>query len=265
MHKFLLTGFCLLFTTILFAQDSEIKNIDPDRPTQNDASAVVPQGTFQLENGFGMQRVTKKELNAVEDEYRYPNASLRIGIFKIAELRFKAALKHFQTEFTGDSANGSEVNQRKETGLGNTAIGTKIQLCQNKGALPEAAFQVEVQFPWGSKQYDPENPETRLRLACTNKFTDKVSLHYNLGFEWQNTQSEGGRKFDHNPQFALALSYAFNEKFKTYLETYGQKTQDAPYEQSADIGFAYLVLPNLQLDANFAIALNEAAPDFFIE
>src|SRR5688572_12812142 len=150
MLKILLTGFCLLFTTVLFAQDSETINIEPDRPSQNDASTVVPQGTFQMENGFGFQRDKITELNATDTEYRYPNASLRIGVFKFAELRFKAALKHYQTEFKETPGIGDKIEQRTETGLGNTAIGTKIQLCQSKGVLPEAAFQVEVQMPWGS-------------------------------------------------------------------------------------------------------------------
>jgi hypothetical protein len=265
MHKILLTGFFLLFTTVLFAQDSETENIETDRPSQNDASKVVPQGTFQMENGFGLQRDKITELNATQTEYRYPNASLRLGIFKFAELRLKAALKHYQTKYTGNSGNSSEEKQSTETGWGNTAIGTKIQLSQGKGALPEAAFQAEVQMPWGSKQYDPENPEPRLRFAFTNELTDKVSLHYNLGMEWQNTEGETERKYDHNPQYALALSYKLTEKFKTYVEFFGQKTQAAPFEQSIDAGFAFLVLPNLQLDAYSALGLTEAAPDFFFE
>ena len=56
------------------------------------------------------------------------------------------------------------------------------------------------------------------------------------------------------------MAYTLTPKLSAYFDSYATVPRQGPPVSQADGGFAYLVTPNLQLDAEVYVGLSQAAP-----
>src|SRR5688572_15446611 len=169
---FLALCFCSHFAQAQADQQSGSgnDNLHGDRPGKGDNAGIVPQGFYQLEAGIMFEN---DETNFYSDKvWSLPEVLFRAGVFSFAELRFRGQLTHSMLDLTSSPL---PENRFTHTGLNKIMIGTKIQLLENKGAVPQTAFQADFQLPVGDKYFGNNKFEPKLRLNFKNELSEGLS------------------------------------------------------------------------------------------
>ncbi|MBC6610975.1 transporter [Hymenobacter sp. BT507] len=235
------TVFFLLLARPGYGQTREnIDSIDPGRPDQTNGTSVVQKHFVQLEGGLRYQKGRSSRT------YDYPTLTVRYGLLDRVELRLG----------TGFEASVPSSSRQRQRGVGAPEVGTRVQLWDEKGILPQAAFTATATLPVGKKELRPTNPEARLRLGFSNSLTDALSLTYTYGYGWIQNATE--------QKYAVKLAARLNKQFSVYGEAFGTTTTGSLPDNEVDAGLLWLVRPNLQLDIAGGVGVSRAAPAFFI-
>ena len=96
------------------------------------------------------------------------------------------------------------------------------------------------------------------RLALSHTISDRLSLGYNLGVEFNGTTAIPAY------YYSLVMGAAISDKLGFFIESYGSIPESGVAEHMADADFTWLVLPNLQLDVSGGLGLNDIAIDHFL-
>ncbi|MBW3128029.1 transporter [Hymenobacter profundi] len=233
--------FFLLLARASYAQQREdIDPIDPGRPDQTNGTSVVQKHFVQLEGGLRYQDGRSSRT------YNYPTLTVRYGLLDRVELRLG----------TGFEASIPSSSRQGQRGLGAPEVGTRVQLWDEKGILPQAAFTATATLPVGKKELRPTNPEARLRLGFSNSLTDALSLTYTYGYGWVQNDTE--------QKYAVKLAARLSKQFSIYGEAFGTTEARSRPDNEVDAGLLWLVRPNLQLDVAGGIGISRAAPSFFL-
>lgn len=241
----------LLFSLTTFAQ-SDNSELTTDRPDQTESSSVVPLHFFQIESGFIMEM---DETDASKQKSYTCNTSLlRYGLLKNFEVRLGISYLEDQT---ADKINQDQTI--KNIGLSPLYTGFKVKIADEKTWLPEIAFLGALVLPLtAAEEFKTEYIGPNMRFSFSHTLSDKLSLGYNLGAEWDGNNSEPGYFY------SLVIGLNLGGKIGMFAESYGIiKNNDGP-EHMLDAGFTYLILDNLQLDLSSGLGINEAATDYFI-
>jgi len=115
------------------ASDNSPTPIVTDRPTVTNSSVVVPNGSFQAENGF---LYTDQHGQGIADA---PETFIRFGVARKTELRLY--VPDYFYDVTAGGGPGS--------GFGDLAVGLKQQLGPTKGGFDVSAT-VFLSFPTGA-------------------------------------------------------------------------------------------------------------------
>lgn len=248
--------FLLFFYAVIpgCAQDTA-KALNSDRPDRTQGPTVVPRRTIQIETGLQFQK--DKTNNLSTKEYLYPEALVRIGIVKWAELRLSA---EYKKEIHPESTNSLDNRMVSDIGFNNVQVGTKLNLFAGKGAIPAIGFQGNITLPYGSDAFRPVHVAPEGALLLSNKITDKLDLQYNVGYGNQPGQDGYQRQLF----YAALVGLTLTDKLQGYGEFFAQKAKASPVENTVDMGLLVLLLPNLQYDIAVGASVSKAAPDYFI-
>lgn len=87
--------------------------------------------------------------------------------------------------------------------------------------------------------------------------SNKVSISYNLGSEWNG--------FTPEPTFiyTLATGYSISEKIGTYIEVFGFAPQNQKSNHNFDGGFTYFLSNDMMVDVSGGIGLTKNAPKHY--
>ncbi len=243
----------LIFTLIsfpFFVIAQQYPELVTDRPDQTESSAVVPRKTLQIETGF----VTEKDRSAdvITRSYAYNSTLLRYGLLENMELRLGL-------EYLGTTTDDSGTREIDISGFGPLYIGFKLKILEEEAWIPEAALLGNLTLPFTANQaYKPPHTGGGLRFALAHTLSERLSLGYNLGAEWN------GR--DVNPEYFLSasLGIGITSRLGAYAEIYSPIPEKVAALHMVDAGLTFLITPNFQLDVSGGIGLNDAAPDHFL-
>lgn len=243
---------CILLTTsvLVYASD-ETPGLVTDRPDQTESSSVVPLKSLQIETGFVME---KTETNSrKEQSFAYNTTLLRYGLLKNFELRLGI-------EYLGDHINDQALStQTKISGLSPLYAGFKVNISEEDGLKPELAVMGGLSLPFtAGDDYVSTYTAAGLRFAVSHTLTDRFSLGYNLGVEWDGETAVPAYFY------SLALGVGISDNLGVFLESYGLIPEAGGASHMVDAGFTWLVLTNLQLDVSGGLGLNENAFDHFV-
>lgn len=220
-----------IFTSILFAQEIAINNIEPfatDRPDQTETPSVVPFKYFQMETGFNIQSQNK------EMSFVYPTILWKVGIFKSTELRV----------ITDVSSIKDSIGKYK-VGLAPIQIGFKTAICEEQKARPKISFIAHMEVPYlSTKNQRTKYFAPNFRFALEHTLKENISLGYNLGMDWNGDSP--------NPSFIYTLVNGFNltDKWYMYYEFFGDIPIKEKSTHTFDAGVAYLIKNNMQIDVS---------------
>ncbi|MDI1306461.1 transporter [Flavobacterium sp. AED] len=230
----------LSLSNMLFSQD--YPSIQTDRPDQTECPFITPKNYFQLENGFIYEKS-----NTNSTEIVVPTVLTRFGINDHFELRLI-------TEYVIDKNNFEKIS-----GFNPIMIGFKTRLLKEKGIIPVTSFIAHISIPKvASKNFKTSFYAPEFRFTMQHTISDKQSLSYNLGAEWNGETAE--------PTFVYTLTtgYSITEKIGGYIELYGFVPQIEKPDHRFDAGLTYLFNPNHQLDISGGIGLSKSSPKYFV-
>ncbi|MGD0590313.1 MAG: transporter [Bacteroidota bacterium] len=223
--------------------------IVPDRPGQTNPPDVLASGTVQLETGF--QRETKNAGGVQTTNYLYNTSLVRVGLMTNCELRVVV-------EYAGTRTDSSAQSSALQ-GFNPVSIGTKIAICPEKGIIPQTAMNVAFTLPYvGRREFKPSFLAPSFFLLMQNSLSEKLSLGYNLGLQWDGDQPNATAVYSISPSLTVA------EGLSVFIEFYGFSTEKSVSDYRADMGCAYLINDDVQVDFSAGAGLNTVAPDSFV-
>jgi hypothetical protein len=231
-----------LLTISNYALSQDLPSIQTDRPDQTECPFITPKGYFQFENGFSAEK-TNSETNTMI----MPTNLTKFGINEHFELRLI-------TEYTAE-----KTKTKNTSGINPFLIGFKARLFEEKGIIPTASFIGHISLPnVATKNSKTTYYAPEFRFTMQHTISEKQSLSYNLGAEWNGATAE--------PTFIYTLTsgYSISEKISTYIELYGFLPQMDKPDHRFDTGLNYLFNPNHQLDVSAGFGISKTSPDYFI-
>ncbi|HLN94737.1 MAG TPA: transporter [Flavobacterium sp.] len=227
-----------LLPTIAMAQD--IAPLAADRPDQTETPYLVPKGMFQMENGFSMEKDGNRS-------WALPSSLLKYGLNDAFELRLIVT-------YVVDEADGTETS-----GFEPIRVGMKVKICEEAGWIPKTSLIGHMLVPdAASSDYRADYYASQFRFVMQHTLTDKLSLSYNLGAEWD------GITPDATFIYTLTTGFSLTEKWGAYAELFGFAPENDSAAHSFDGGFTYLVNNDTMLDISSGFGITENAPDYYI-
>lgn len=240
-RKFFILG--LFFPTSYdLAIAQELSPIQIDRPDQTECTFIVPKGFVQVESGFSLERI-----NADADSYTYPAVLWKYGLNEHFEFRLITELNTFKT------ANSTTQ------GIPPVQVGFKSKISEEQGAWPMVSFISHLAIPRiATDEFRATYFAPSFRFTLQNTLSDRLSLGYNLGAEWDGESAE--------PVFIYTLTSGISiaGNLGGYVEVYGFAPQKSIPDHRLDGGFTYLINQHMIVDISGGIGLSEISPDYFI-
>lgn len=222
----LLSTLCFLAgTTIGFSQAG---TIETDRPDQTETPGIVPLKHFQMESGFNLESFEK------QFTYVHPSILWKVGILRSTEVRL---ITEVITE--------QDTSGNWRTGLAPVQIGFKTAICEEKKGRPRISFIGHIAVPpFSSKSQRTKYVAPNFRFVLDHTLTDKVSLGYNAGMEWDGLSPQ--------PVFIYTIANGFDlsDKWYYYYEFFGDFPVGERSNHSFDMGLAWLIRDHIQADVS---------------
>ena len=250
MKRKLLLVICIFASFYGIAQE-EIPELITDRPDQTESAAVVPIKSLQIETGFIVENNETSSFS--QKSFAYNTSLLRYGLLNNVELRLGL-------EFLGDREDNKNTDIRNSiSGLSPLSVGFKIKIMDEKGCSPEIAFLGGMNLPFmADDNYKPSYSSANMRFAFAHTLSDRFSLGYNIGAEWDGETA--------NPAYfySVALGVGITNNLGMFVESYGLLPEVGVGENLIDVGFTYLLAPNIQFDISGGLGINDEAIDNFV-
>jgi hypothetical protein len=229
-----------------------------DRPDQTESSSVVARGRVQLETGVVTSHDDERGVEI--DTTAVGGTLVRIGLTNRVEARV-GWNGYVDTEIEMD---GFEFD---DSGAADTSLGSKIYLVEEAGRRPECALIVAASLPTGDDEISSNRVDPDFRFSCSNGLTERLSIGYNLGTEWETEEGDDGdRDTLSSAIYTAALGIGISERFGAYVELFGDMGLSASGgpAHSFNGGVTWLLSDRLQLDASGGVGLSSAADDWFL-
>ncbi|MEI8202812.1 MAG: transporter [Bacteroidota bacterium] len=227
---------CISF--IANAQDTEIPGISADRPGVATPPFISETHCLQIETGAAYERI--KEGSSLQENILYNTTLLRFGLNKNTEIRL-------QTDYARLKTDSFDL-----IGFNPLIVGTKIKMAEAKGIIPAISFLMNLTLPYfGAKSFRPEHLSPSFYLLMQNDISQDINICYNLGIEYDGSNPEP------TDFAALCLGYNLNEKLSLFIENYNYFASNSPPQNFIDIGGAYLLRKNLQIDLSGNLRLQQ--------
>jgi hypothetical protein len=238
--------FVLLIPALIFSQETKESNllepIAADRPDQTETPYIVPKGMFQMENGFSYEKTNDEESAVVS-----PTILFKYGINENIEIRLI-------TEYSSTTSDDNKIS-----GFHPILVGTKIKVCEEKGILPKTSFIGHLLVPdFASEELKAEYYAAEFRFTMQHTLSDKISLSYNLGAEWD------GMFPDATFVYTLTSGYSITDKFGSFIELFGFAPQNDRASHNFDGGLTYLISNDFMIDTSAGFGITDNAPEYFI-
>ncbi|MEK6615196.1 MAG: transporter [Bacteroidota bacterium] len=244
MYK--LISIVILFFVSISVFSQEIHDIETDRPDQTECSSVIPRKTIQIETGI-LQESDKADVS-ISKTY-FPTSLLRIGALSKVEFRIIAG-EYFIAEIKDSNMT---YNIKKFSPF---SLGTKVFICNEKKIIPQTSLLFHVNHDSGKFLFDRITYDFRFSMSHT--FSEKISLGYNLGGEWNRDEN------NFTLVYTLSTAFSVSEKLGAFIEVFGNITKKKLPTNQFDGGITFLIRKNLQADCSAGIALNKNSPDKFV-
>jgi Putative MetA-pathway of phenol degradation len=234
----------ILFAVPLCAQatpDSEVL-ISTDRPAVAASSVVVPQGGFQVENGF---LATNTGNQFVLD---FPESNFRYGLLSKTELRLEAP-DYFSNL---PSTNGSV------SGFGDLAIGVKQQLGPIAGF--DLSAIVFVSFPTGASAISSHGYDPGLQIPWSRSLSKNWTVGGQVAFYWPTVAT----KHNFTGETTFFLDRQLTGPWDAFVEYAGDFPERGGSRQFLHFGTSFKITHRQQIDFHVAAGLSSAAPTAYV-
>lgn len=236
------------------AATSEAEPISTDRPDFVESSYVVGNGRFQIETGLAVERFKQTPF---KNRTTTTPTLLRLGVSDDWELRLETDGRTWL--HSQDQASQSNFNQR---GFSDLALGTKWHLRDQHEDTPSIGLLAHVDLPSGSAEFKGKGARPSLRIVYEWELPLDLSLGIEHGLLYDNTDQ--GKRFS-SGIFGVTLAKSWTDQFRTFVEFAAPQITRNSYGgtlASLDVGAAYLLTNDIQLDTTVTRGLNRRSADW---
>lgn len=250
-HLALLYG--LLALALAGACRADDEPIATDRPDFVESSDVVGKGRLQLETSLAWERDRQ---GGIKTRLASTPTLLRIGFADDWELRLETDGRlRLRTDAPGAVA--------RENGWADLAVGVKWHQRDGdeEAATPGLAWLAHLDLDSGSGAFRGQGVRPSLRLVAEWALPGGWSVGVMPGL--YRDRDDDGRHFT-GAILAGVVGKSINERLRAFVELAGQQLASSRHGGSLvtlDLGIAYLLDRNLQLDTAVSRGLNRNAPD----
>lgn len=239
-----------------------------DRPDRTESAQSVAAGLFQLEVGwtYALERADAHEVRS----HAVPGALLRIGLGSGLEARVGFAGWITQdeegTDPLADPLPGPGADPSPD-GAGDADVGFKWELLSPDREGARLALLGGITVPTGSTGVGSERVDPAVRIAASNGLGERISLGYNVGFQWETVEkAEDSLDTQADLLYTAALGFGLSDRVGAFLESFGffGLAAGRPDRHSLDGGLTVSLTDALQLDTSAGVGINEAAEDWFV-
>lgn len=227
------------------APDNSPTPIVTDRPTVTNSSVVVPDGSFQAENGF---LYTDQHGQGIADA---PETLIRFGVAKKTELRLYVPDYYYDVTAGGGPASG----------FGDLAVGLKQQLGPTKGGFDVSAT-VFLSFPTGAAGVTSGGYDPGLQLAWSHGLSSKWTAAGMFSLYGPTV----GQSHDLTGEATFYLDRALKPTWDAVVEYVGDFPERGGTRQFVQFASELRVgkQQHQQLDFHFGVGITPAAPYHFV-
>lgn len=244
---------CALVLSVLspLAAPAFASDINPDRPGIADDSSVVGGGRLQVESG--LQREWRRDGDERE-RLTYVPTLLRVGIDDHWEARIEGNAYGWQKQ--SDPVNGVTHS----VGTMPVSLGVKYNVQESDDSGKPGYGAIVRVFPRsGSDTFGTHRATGDVRVVADFQLSDKWTLNPNIGVA--SNEDDDGNQYA-TALVAATLSYAASKQLNLFADT-GMQSRELRHGGSQviiDAGAAYLLSPDLQLDASVGRGVHGATP-----
>lgn len=215
-----------------------------DRPGYGFTPVVLGSGDFIVEQGF--PDWSRNRQDGVSTSQYATDTLLRLGIAGPLELQLGKSLYNYQ------HATGPGIDQNSH-GHGDTNVAVKFALPTISKILSWGLL-ASVEFTDGSKTFRND----RNQYLLGGQFNVQVTEKNSLGAYLEDVRAGGHDR----TTVALSDNYSVSKTFTAYAETAVLHTPDQGSGAVAGAGLAWLIHPNVQIDAGFDHRISGSAPEW---
>jgi hypothetical protein len=216
--------------------------IATDRPAVTDSSAVVPNGTFQAENG--VLDTSNQGHNTID----LPEALIRVGIGPSTELRFTAP------DYFADAVTPGGLR----SGFGDLAAGIKQRLLSTPGGF-EVAAVISLSFPTGANAISSHGYDPSFQLPWSRPLSSNWTV---AGMLSVYVPTVNGSHMAVGESTFL-VDRQLTKAWDAFTEYAGDFPQAGGPRHLLHFGTAYKIRPRQQVDLHVGVGLSAAAVDRF--
>ena len=231
---------------------SDLRSLNTDRPTKSNSPVTVDAGWFQYESD--LFNYTHSNAGGTTTRlYEAFDPVVKVGLTNHIDL---------ELQFTGynwlEQSNGGQTV--RTNGVGDLVLRTKFNLFGNEGG-PAAAIIPYVKFPTAHQPIGNNTTDGGIIVPITYPLPYNFTLEVEPEVDVIRNASNGGHHFNYTQ--LLNVSHPLTSTVTAYGEIYSALGTDkgTPPIYTFDAAVAWVVLPNLQLDAGANIGLNKDAPN----
>jgi hypothetical protein len=227
--------------------------IATDRPDFVESARSVGKGRLQIETSIARER--DADAGVKTTTFTTPTL-IRFGVAPAWELRVES--EGYTRQRTRDS---NAFTSDQQTGSSDTSIGAKWAMQDGEGAVPAIGWLLHAELPSGSKAFRGEGVRPSLRAVFEWELPADFSLGVMPGVVYDKS---GGDRFAAGI-LAVVVGREWTDRFRTFVEVAGRSIKSSAHGGSVvtyDVGGAYLLSKNVQIDTAVSWGANRYTPDF---
>jgi hypothetical protein len=218
-------------------------SVATDRPAITNSSVVVPDGSFQVENGF---LETSSQGQSVLDG---PESLVRFGVAKRTELRFTVP-DYFYNPNTGGGPG---------TGFGDFAFGVKEQLGPTLGGF-DVSVILFFSVPTGANAVSSGGYDPGLQVPWSRAVSTNWTAAGMFSVYWPTH----GPTRDVTGEFTFLLDRQLAKPWDAFVEYAGDFPEAGGPRHLLHFGTALKISKQQQVDVHFGVDLSSAAVDYLV-
>lgn len=229
--------------------DDYASALETDRPDISEASSAVGRHRFQIETSLAYSR--DRDSGTTTHNYSLPTL-LRFGISDPIEVRLESDVFAVQRESGVGTTNGAT----------DLAVGMKAHLTDGGGAAPSLGVLAHLGLPTGRDEFSANGVEPEIKVLADWDVVQDLALGVNVGADLPVRDAAGDKfaRFLYSAAFSHPIP-GLRDRWRAFVEAAGIiPVQSGKSDAHVfNTGTAFLITPNLQLDAFAAIGLTTAA------
>jgi hypothetical protein len=239
--------------------DDAMRAFEPERPNKILNPFTVDAGHFQIESDFFNYTHTNFG-GAGTQVFETADPTIKLGLTN--SIDFELVLNGYLNSATHSNQTGSLVANGH--GFGDTIIKTKINLVGDDGGAFAMALVPFVKIPSAAPGLGNGVVEGGVALPMQINLPDGFALALQIEYDALKNANDSQRYANlvNIANLSHAVSFISND-LTAFIEFFSAVGTDpfTPAVYTLDLGLAYLILPNVQLDAGANFGLTKASPD----